>query len=49
MVGRKLVFSGVPLIKIKDINGTMKVLWGEGLRGEDVAGIAEAFVNEVHV
>ncbi len=49
MISRKLVFAGVPLIKIKDVNGTMKVLWGEGLREEDISDIADVFLNEVRV
>ncbi len=49
MISRKMVFAGVPLIKMKDVNGTMKVLWGEGLKEEDILDITEVFSNEVRV
>jgi hypothetical protein len=49
MVCRKMVFSGIPVIKMKDVNGIMKVLWGDGIKDTDIQVISDAFSSEVHV
>lgn len=46
MICRKLVFGGVPLIKMKDVSGSMKVLWGDGLKNTEIQEITRSFGAE---